>query len=77
MLDIITEAYENDHRQIDYSDDSRPLGQHQSGRQLSAATPRKQRAPLPWRWTVLIITTLSTLLWIGILFAVIAVLNSL
>ena len=37
----------------------------------------KQARPLPWRWTVVIITVLSALAWIPILFGVITVLDHL
>jgi hypothetical protein len=40
-----------------------------------AVYTRHKSARLPWRWTVLIITTLSTLAWIGILLVMIAVLD--
>jgi hypothetical protein len=77
MLDTITDEHENEHRQIVYRDDSRTPAQQRSWNRSGPAVHEKGARPLPWRWTILIITTLSTLAWIGILFAVIAVLNSL
>ena len=77
MLDIITDEYENEQRQIAGGEDSRPLVRQRSRRRSDSGVPDKITQPLPWRWTVLIITTLSTLAWIVVLLAVIAVLNSL
>ena len=52
--------------------------EQQEYRRVSAAiAPEKGPRPLPWRWTVLIITVLSAIVWIGILFAVITVLDHL
>ena len=77
MLDIITDEYENEHRQLVYGDDSGIPAQQRSWNRSGPAVPEIGTRPLPWGWTVLIITTLSTLAWIAILFAVLAVLNSL
>ena len=76
MLDLITDEYENEHRQIIYGDEPRtPAGQRCRGHS-DGAVPEKRTRPLPWGWTVLILTTLSTLAWIAVMFAVLAVLNS-
>jgi uncharacterized membrane-anchored protein len=42
---------------------------------LSRHTGEKAARPLPWRWSVLIITALSTLMWIAILLAAITLLK--
>ena len=43
----------------------------------AVVAPEKGPYALPWRWTVLIITVLSAIVWIGILFGVITVLDHL
>jgi hypothetical protein len=77
MLDVTTDEYENEGRQIVYGDDSGIPARQRFRSRSDAAVPDKRTRPLPWGWTVLIITALSTLTWIVILFAVLAVLNGL
>jgi hypothetical protein len=42
---------------------------------LNRNTGKKAARPLPWHWSVLIITALSTLMWIGIVLAAIMLLK--
>jgi uncharacterized membrane-anchored protein len=42
---------------------------------LSRHTGEKAARPLPWQWSVLIVTALSTLMWIAIVLAAITLLK--
>jgi len=77
MLDIISDEHENERRQIICDEDSRTLPRRQSRTLSDFGVPERMPRPLPWRWTVLIVTALSTLAWIVVLLAVMAVQNSL
>ena len=55
--------------------DTRERERQEHWRVSAAIAPEKGPHPLPWRWAVPIITVLSALAWIPIVFGVIALLN--
>jgi uncharacterized membrane-anchored protein len=68
MMEAITRPGQNRTRQVTGS-------AYTPTRILSRHTGKKAARPLPWRWSVLIITALSTLMWIAILLAAITLLK--
>ena len=76
MLDSTRDAYEIEHPQMVFGDGSRTPPRQRSRIVSDSDVPEKVTRPLPWRWTVLIVTALSTLAWIVVLLAVLAVLSS-
>jgi hypothetical protein len=72
MLDLIIDEYDKELRQLIDDDRFRTPGLQTNSELLRYSAGKW---PLPWRWTVVIITTLSRLH--AIMFAVHAVLNSL
>ena len=77
MTEIIASKSRSDTRPGIHDTDTRTREQHEYWRVSAVIAPEKEPRPLPWRWAVLIITVLSALAWIPILFGVITVLDHL
>jgi hypothetical protein len=69
MMTMFSRQYQRDNRQL-------TNGARSTTRILKGHYPREKTArPLPWRWSVLIIATLSTLVWIALMLAAIMLLK--
>ena len=77
MTEIIASEGRSDTRPGTHDADTKTRERQEHWRVSAVIAPEKGPRPLPWRWTVLIITVLSTLMWIVILFGVITVLDHL
>jgi hypothetical protein len=71
MMEIIASRTRDDTRRSVFGADIGTRNRRRSAPIIPGARP------LPWRWSVLIITTLSTLVWLAVLFGVISLLDHL